>query len=87
MNTNVDTLLAGARRHWWQRPSLWISLGVLALAAGGTWYWLGQRQDAAAETDAHAAPTRRWADHVAMVETTALRRAALATSGRPVRLS
>ncbi len=48
MNTKVDTLLAGARRHWWQRPSLWIGLGVLALAAGGTWYWLGQKQDAAA---------------------------------------
>ena len=33
MNTKVDTLLAGARRHWWQRPSLWIGLGVLALVA------------------------------------------------------
>ena len=48
MNTKVDTLLAGARRHGWQRPSLWIGLAVLALAAGGVWYWLGQKQDAAA---------------------------------------
>lgn len=47
MNTDVETLLAGTARRWWRRPAPWIALAVLALGAGGAWYWAG-RQEAAA---------------------------------------
>lgn len=47
MNAQLETLLGGTSRRWWQRPAPWIALVVLALAAGAAWYWAG-RQEAAA---------------------------------------
>ena len=46
----LDALLgpAGAPRAWWRRRTLWAGLALVAVAAAGTWFWLGQRQAAAA---------------------------------------
>ena len=33
---------------WWQRPSLWIGLAVLALAMVGFYYWQARQQSSAA---------------------------------------
>ena len=46
----LDDLLgpAGAPRPWWRRRILWAVLALLLAGAAGTWYWLGQRQAAAA---------------------------------------
>jgi len=41
---------AAAAPPWWRRPSLWIGIGVLVLAAAGLWAWQGRR-------DAQALPT------------------------------
>ncbi|MFP5396897.1 MAG: efflux RND transporter periplasmic adaptor subunit [Gammaproteobacteria bacterium] len=38
----------GASRRWWQRRSLWAALVLLVAGALGAWFWLGQRQAAAA---------------------------------------
>ncbi len=76
--TVVTTLPTRRSREWHEAMHRLTE----AVAVSGCAILTGHLSDAAAETDAHAAPTRRWADHVAMVETTALRRAALATSGR-----
>jgi HlyD family secretion protein len=44
-----DLLGEGARaRPLWRRPALWVGLALLAAVAAGTWWWLGQRQAAAA---------------------------------------
>ncbi|MBL8347709.1 MAG: efflux RND transporter periplasmic adaptor subunit [Rubrivivax sp.] len=47
---DLDDLLGeGARaRPPWRRPALWVGLALLAALAAGTWWWLGQRQAAAA---------------------------------------
>ena len=39
---------AGSPRPWWRRRTLWAAVVVLAAGATGAWYWLGQRQAAAA---------------------------------------
>ena len=39
---------AAVRRTWWRRPMMWIGVAVLAAIAAGIWFWLGQRQAAAA---------------------------------------
>lgn len=38
----------GAPRRWWQRRSLWAVLVLLAAGAIAAWFWLGQRDAAAA---------------------------------------
>ena len=43
-----DLLGVGAARRWWQRLSLWITLLVLVLAAGGFVYWQRAQQANAA---------------------------------------
>lgn len=48
VETKVESLLAGTRARWWRRPGLWVALVLLALAAGGAWYWAGRQQAAAA---------------------------------------
>lgn len=47
---DLDDLLGdGARaRPLWRRPALWIGLALLAAGSAGVWWWLGQRQAAAA---------------------------------------
>lgn len=49
-DTALQDLLgpAGSPRPWWRRRALWGAVLVLAAGAAGTWYWLGQRQAAAA---------------------------------------
>lgn len=47
-STNPDTALTGllgadAVRPWWRRPTLWIAIGTLALAAGGWFWWQGRQ--------------------------------------------
>ncbi|MEO8656055.1 MAG: efflux RND transporter periplasmic adaptor subunit [Ramlibacter sp.] len=39
--TDVATLLEDepASRAWYRRPALWVAAALLALAAGGAWYW------------------------------------------------
>jgi len=56
----LDALLgpAGAPRAWWRRRTLWAGLALLAAAAAGTWFWLGQRQAAAAPQYQTQAATR-----------------------------
>jgi HlyD family secretion protein len=39
---------AGTPRPWWRRRTLWAALALLAAGAAGIWFWLGQRQAAAA---------------------------------------
>jgi HlyD family secretion protein len=34
--------------RWWQRSTLWIGLAVVALAAGGVYYWQAQKKNSAA---------------------------------------
>ncbi len=38
----------GAPRRWWQRRSLWAAVVLLAAGALAAWFWLGQREAAAA---------------------------------------
>jgi len=49
-DTRLDDLLgpAGRPRPWWRRPSTAVGLLVLLLGTAGAWWWLGQRQAAAA---------------------------------------
>jgi HlyD family secretion protein len=56
----LDALLgpAGAPRPWWRRRTLWAALALLVIGAAGTWYWLGQRQAAAAPQYTTQAATR-----------------------------
>jgi HlyD family secretion protein len=49
---------AGGRRPWWRSPTLWVTLVLLALAAAGTWYWLGKRTAAGAPRYETQAATR-----------------------------
>ncbi|MCI1190256.1 efflux RND transporter periplasmic adaptor subunit [Calidifontimicrobium sp. SYSU G02091] len=46
----LDALLGpgGGRTRWWHRPGVWIGAVLLAVAAAGAWWWLGQRQAASA---------------------------------------
>ncbi len=56
----LDALLgpAGAPRPWWRRRTLWAVLALLVAGAAGTWFWLGQRQAAAAPQYTTQAATR-----------------------------
>lgn len=46
---DLQTLLAEpAHRAWWQRLSLWLTLGILVLCIGGYWVWQQSQQRAAA---------------------------------------
>ena len=49
---------AGTPRPWWRRRTLWAALALLAAGAAGTWFWLGQRQAAAAPQYTTQAATR-----------------------------
>jgi HlyD family secretion protein len=47
---SIDDLLGegGGARAPWRRPALWLGLVALIAIAAGAWWWLGQRQAAAA---------------------------------------
>ncbi|WP_439114733.1 efflux RND transporter periplasmic adaptor subunit [Hydrogenophaga sp.] len=46
---NLNTLLGDDKpAPWWQRPSLWLGVAAVLVAAGGIYYWQAQKQTSAA---------------------------------------